>query len=427
MTEIEHVEPSVRRIEAIDVVRGFALLGILGPNMVVFAWPEQAMWSPDAISMSMGLLGTGPANEEANRIGHLIVEFFFFGKMMFLFSVLFGAGAVLFSRKFDGADSTLKTGAGLWYRRMGWLLLIGLLHGVFLWYGDILVFYALTGMGAIWWVRRWHPKTLLAVGALIYVLSTILMLQLIVFAVWAHKSGEMDLFAGLAEQIVAYQGIDQGSFADNFSSVFWQRLGDVAFMYLLVFPLFFAFAGTGMMMAGIALMRMGVLTGERSVRFYKKLAAIGLILGFSLTALALWGSAKLSSDVSGFLFQAVGQLVGIPTALGYAAVLILLVKTGRLAWLTHALAAVGRMALTNYLLQTLICTTLFYGYGFRLYASVEYLGMGLIMLVVWGVNIALSLVWGRFFRFGPMEWVWRCLTYWELIPIRARRQVGPGA
>ncbi len=416
MTEIEHVEPSAKRIEAIDVVRGFALLGILGPNMVVFAWPEQAMWSPEAISMSMRLLGTGPANEEVNQIGHLIVDFFFFGKMMFLFSVLFGAGAVLFSRKFDGEGTTLRTGAGLWYRRMGWLLLIGLVHGIFLWYGDILVFYALTGMGAIWWVRRWHPKTLLAVGTVFYVLSTILTVQLIVFAVWAHKSGHEDLFAGMAEEIVAYQG--------DFMSVFWQRLIGVIFMYLFVFPLFFAFAGTGMMMAGIALMRMGVLTGERSVQFYKKLAAIGLILGFSLTALALWGSTKLSADASGFLFQAVAQLVGIPTALGYAAILILLVKTGRLAWLTHALAAVGRMALSNYLLQTLICTTLFYGYGFGLYASVEYVGMGLIMVAVWSVNIAFSLVWSRFFRFGPMEWLWRCLTYWEIIPIRATRPEG---
>jgi uncharacterized protein len=417
MSDFEQVQPSVERIEAIDVVRGFALLGILGPNMLAFGWPEQAMWSPEVISMSMDMLGTGPANASANEVGHLVVEFFFFGKMMFLFTVLFGAGAVLFSRKFDGVDSTLKTGAGLWYRRMGWLLVIGLGHGLLFWYGDILVFYALAGMGLIWWVRRWSPKTLLAAGGGMYFLATVLMVQLIGFAVWDHDAGKSDLFAGIAEQIVGYQG--------DWASVFQQRLGDVAFMYLFVFPIYFVFAGSGMMMIGMGLMRMGLLSGERTIGFYKRLTVFGLVLGFMLTALAIWGSIKLSSDASGFLFQSVGQLVGIPTALGYAGVLILLVKTGRLRWLTHTLAAVGRMALTNYLLQTVICTTIFYGYGFGLFARVEYPQMALIMLGVWSVNIVLSLVWLRVFRFGPVEWVWRCLTYWQVLPIRVSRTPGP--
>jgi len=416
VSEVTHVEPTTRRIEAIDVVRGFALLGILGPNMLAFGWPEQAQWSPAVIGKSMEMLGTGPAHEAANRAGHLIVEFFFFGKMMFLFSMLFGAGAVLFARKFEGEGTTLKTGAVLWYRRMAWLVVIGLVHGVLFWYGDILVFYALTGMGMIWWVRRWEPKSLLAAGGGIYVLATVLMVELISLAVWDHDAGKSDLFAGIAEQIVGYQG--------DWYMVFHQRLEDLSFMYLFVFPAYFVFAGSGMMMIGMGLMRMGVLSGERPIGFYRKLAIVGLGLGCTLTAVAIWGSMQLSADASGFLFQSVGQLVGIPMALGYAGVLILLVKAGRLRRVTHALAAVGRMALTNYLLQTLICTTLFYGYGFGLFARVEYPQMGLIMLGVWGVNIALSLVWLRFFRFGPMEWLWRCLTYWRVLPIRASRPGG---
>lgn len=407
---IESPGPRTHRIETLDVVRGFALLGILGPNMLSFAWPEQAMWSHEAIAMSMELLGTGPADEEANRIGHLAVALFFHGKMMFLFSLLFGAGAVLFARKFDAPGSRLSAGAGLWYRRMAWLLGVGLCHGIFFWYGDILLFYAVIGMGAIWWVRRWSPGTLAAVGWVVFAAASLLMVAFMVMGVWAHEAGHEDMFAHMSASIVAYRG--------GYFSVMPVRLISLAMMVFVLLPFFFFWIGTGIMMMGMALMKWGFLTGQWSRRAYAATAAAGLVTGLGLTGLALWGIGMVESEASGMIFLGGGQLVGVPTAIGYAALLILLVKMGLLRWPTTALAAVGRMALSNYLLQTFICTTLFYGYGFGLFARVEYVGMAGIMVGVWCVNILFSLVWLRCFRFGPAEWAWRCLTYWRLLPIR---------
>jgi Predicted membrane protein len=114
----------------------------------------------------------------------------------------------------------------------------------------------------------------------------------------------------------------------------------------------------------------------------------------------------------------VAQLCGIPTSLGYAAALIWCVKAGVLRPVLAALEAVGRMALSNYFLQTILCTTLFYGYGFGLFAKVGYPALFGVAAAVWAVNIAFSLLWLRVFRFGPAEWLWRTLTYLRPQPMR---------
>lgn len=396
-----------QRYETLDVIRGFALLGILGPNILSFAWPEQVMFAPKVIGMSMEALGTGPANARVNEIGHMVVQVLFFGKMMFLFALLFGAGAALFAKKFDTEEHGLGAGAGLWYRRMGWLALFGFLHGMFLWFGDILLYYALTGMTAVWWVRRWRPKVLLLVSGAVYLGGTVMMFGFTMLGVWAHHEGHEDFFRGITESIVAHRG--------GYGDVFGARLPSILLMYILF--IFFFWTILAIMLAGLALVRNGCLTGERSTRFYAIGAMTMLPLGLTLTALTIWLTHRFNDKMPGFVFQGIGQFVGIGTALGYACVLILLVQSGSLRWVTTALAAVGRMALTNYLMQTIICTTLFYGYGFRMFATLEYPGMAVVVLGVWSLNIAFSLIWSRYFQFGPAEWAWRCLTYWRFFPI----------
>jgi uncharacterized protein len=108
----------------------------------------------------------------------------------------------------------------------------------------------------------------------------------------------------------------------------------------------------------------------------------------------------------------------VPVALGHAAVVMLICQAGLATWLTGRLAAVGRTALSNYLLQSLLCTTLFYGYGFGLFGSVDRVGMWGIVLVIWVLQLAISPVWLRTYRFGPAEWLWRSLTYWRWQPMR---------
>ena len=112
------------------------------------------------------------------------------------------------------------------------------------------------------------------------------------------------------------------------------------------------------------------------------------------------------------------QPIGVPLALGYASLIIALSKIGLFKIITIPLAAVGRMALTNYFAHTLLCTTFFYGYGLGYFAKIEYPELWIVVGSVWAFNICFSMLWLRFFKMGPFEWVWRCLTYRQLVPIR---------
>ncbi|MFT5422688.1 MAG: hypothetical protein ACI89L_000453 [Phycisphaerales bacterium] len=402
------------RHQSLDVIRGFALLGILGPNVLAFAWPSIAMYDPGVIDQTVAILTPDtPPHTAANDLAHDITSVFFFGKMMFLFSLLFGAGVVMYARKFEGRD--LKEGWWLWYRRMGWLLAIGLTHAVLFWYGDILVWYAVAGMGALWWVRKWSPKLQLLVGIGTYLLGAALMTGLMLLWVMfmgQSEQGEQSLTTAMNMEIEAYTG--------TYLMALKSRVVMLLQMYLVVLPLGFFWMCSGIMMGGMALTRLGVLTGERSTRFYAVTAAIGLTVGLSGSYAAFTALEHSGFDNAGMLFQGFGQLIGIPTSLGYAASLILLLKLGVLRPLTAALAAVGRMALSNYLLQTIMATTIFYPHGLGHFGTVQYPELWVVMGGIWAFNIVFSLAWLRFFRFGPAEWLWRSLTYWQPQPMLRR-------
>lgn len=407
-----HPVTESHRHRSLDVLRGFALLGILGPNILSFSWPSMAMYDPGVIGQTVSALTPDTqTHTAANDLAHNITSVFFFGKMMFLFSLLFGAGVVMYARKFEGGP--LSEGWGLWYRRMGWLLAIGLAHAVFLWYGDILVWYAVAGMGALWWVRRWSPKVQLLVGLGSYLLGSMLMTGLMTLWVMflsQSEQGAQSLDAALDMEIQAYTG--------TYLMALKSRVIMLLQMYIVILPLGFFWIVSGIMMGGMALTRMGVLTGERSTRFYGWLAVIGLTVGLVGTSAAYFGLKNSGVEHAGMYFQGFGQLVGIPTSLGYAGLLIFLLKLGVLRPVTAVLAAIGRMALTNYLSHTIIATTIFYSHGFGYWGEIQYPQLWFVMGGIWAFNVVLSLVWLRFFRFGPAEWLWRSLTYWECQPMR---------
>ncbi len=120
----------------------------------------------------------------------------------------------------------------------------------------------------------------------------------------------------------------------------------------------------------------------------------------------------------GIFYNAFGSLV---VALGHVGMLMLVVQSGLIAWLTTRLAAVGRMALSNYLTHSLVCTTLFYGYGFGLFGHINRTGLAGIVLFIWIFQLVVSPIWLKHFRFGPAEWLWRSLTYWRIQPIVVRQ------
>ncbi|MCA9304298.1 MAG: DUF418 domain-containing protein [Phycisphaerales bacterium] len=391
------------RLKSLDVLRGFALLGILAPNVVSFGWPGMAM-------VDHHVLG----DTRANYLGHAITSTVFLGKFMFLFAMLFGAGVIVYAHKYDRADepTKLSTGGWLWHRRCLVLLFFGLIHAYLFWYGDILTWYAVAGMTIVWWIRRVRTSILLPLAIGLYLLGTTLLAGFSAMGLWAVQEGHISqdelLGGGTEREIIAYTGTWLDALRIRFTSTI--------FMHLLLLP-FFVPAIVGLMSLGMVLMRNGVLAGQKSVRFYLTTGVVGVVLGGAITlgVFALTGGGH--DWRANFMWQPLAQPVGIPLALGYAMLIITVSKTPMLNFISTPLAAVGRMALTNYFLHTLLCTTFFYGYGLGYFASVEYPQLWLVIGAVWTVNVAFSLFWLRFFRFGPFEWLWRCMTYGKLLPI----------
>jgi uncharacterized protein len=177
-----------------------------------------------------------------------------------------------------------------------------------------------------------------------------------------------------------------------------------------------------MMLLGMALMKLDVLTGARSRRFYAKLAVSGFLLGIPMNATSAWFAVQSNFEITSFPIAFTAYHLGrLAVALGYLGVLILVVQAGALRWLTTALAAVGQMAFSNYIGQAVLCGFIFYGVGFGLFGRLERYQLIVVVAGVWMFNLVWSSLWLRHFRFGPLEWCWRSLTYWKRQPMRIRR------
>jgi uncharacterized protein len=176
------------------------------------------------------------------------------------------------------------------------------------------------------------------------------------------------------------------------------------------------------MLVGMGLMKLGVFSAQRSRRFYLWMVGLGYGVGlplmvFDATELIRHKFSVVYMIHGGILYNLFGSLV---VALGHVGLLMLIIQSGAISWLTTRLAAVGRMALSNYLFDSILCTTLFYGYGFGLFGGINRLGLAAIVLTIWIFQLLVSPIWLKYFRFGPAEWLWRSLTYWRLQPMRQR-------
>ena len=386
------------RILALDALRGFAVLGILIMNIQSYSSIQAAYLNPTAYGDLTGV------NLWIWTLSHLFAR----EKFMAIFSILFGAGVLLFA---DRVEARGRSAAGLHYRRTLWLIVIGMIHAYVFWYGDILVAYGLCAL-VVFLFRKLSPKWLLTLGIVAVAMGSLIF---IFFGwsipYWPQENYQQSLqhWMPSAESIQAEIAAYRGGWPEQMS----HRVPASIVMQTFLFLTFMSWRCGGLMLIGMALFKWGALTAQRSGRFYSILMGTGLGIGLPLVIYGILRDFKAdwSYDYSMFLGSQFNYWGSIPVALGYVAIVMLICKSGLWEKLVRRLAAVGRMALTNYLLQTVICTTIFYGHGLGLFGQVERGGQILIVFAVWMILLFISPLWLRRFQFGPAEWLWRTLTY----------------
>jgi uncharacterized protein len=389
---------AINRIISLDILRGLAVLGILIMNIQSFSMPSAAYINPTAFGDLSGI------NKWIWILSHLLAS----EKFMAIFSMLFGAGVVLFS---ENAESKNHNSAALHYKRMAWLLLFGLIHAYLLWYGDILFKYSLCGM-LIFVFRKMPPRPLLWLGLGFFVVPLVLN-NLIAWSIpyWPEENVESTLHSWSPGQEVISHQIDsmRGSWSDRMGI----RLPAAVFMHTSYFLMGSFWRIMSMMLLGMALFKWKILSAERSNTFYIRMILAGFLLGFTLSGLGVILNFKQGWNLEYSMFRGsqFNYLGSVGIALGYLGLVMLCSKTGRFQGVKALFAAVGRMAFTNYILMTLMAVFLFNGGGLALYGKVERLVQVAIVLGIWLLLLLISSFWLKRYRFGPLEALWRSLTY----------------
>ena len=405
------------RIESLDVLRGFALLGILLLNIIGFG-----MLSPSYSNPGFDLIGSSAIN-----IGSwMTVELFAEGAMRCLFSILFGAGVVLFTDTKSG---------WIHYKRTFWLLMFGFVNAyILVWSGDILVGYALAG-ALLYLARNRSAKSLFIIAGILILLMSLLHAmtafglgeaeQAHQRVIAAETSGdaitEVDQeaaqgwldFIGDFELNDADRSAEIAARTDSYLSVFSWTADKNAEVYVFILPMFLFWDALAMMMLGMALYKTGVLQATRRRSFYIKLMVMGFGLGLLINGYEVNRAISSNFDVFATFaqMQPTYHLGRLAMALGYIGLLCLICQSNLLLTFTSRLAVVGRMALTNYLMQSLICAVIFTGLGFGLLGDWQRIELYGVVIAIWIFQMWFSAFWLERYRFGPLEWVWRALTY----------------
>lgn len=440
---IQAVKPGIspvatnKRIHSIDVLRGVAVLGILLMNIPEFSMPRRysEAFRTDMHSIDFWI--------------RAVIMICWEGKMRALFSLLFGAGILLFILN---KKTTPGVSIALFYRRMFWLILFGLADAhLLLWDGDVLYSYGVIGMIAFLF-RRVNPK---------YLVLGIPLVAIIEFTIqtsyyqdmrqkrFAYMQATKELSPGQKpdakqeEALSQWREIEQtfipndqdiientqimksdyAAIAAKIRKLSWQ-LQTTYLVYGLWDPL-------ALMLLGMALFKWGFLTGEWSKKKYLCTALLGYGLGLPLVIFdfcyayiyfpnlaATFSHMEQHSIVWINLVYPVQRILLV---MAHAAVIMLIIQSGMWKNFIGGLGAVGRMALTNYVMQSIICTLFFFGYGLNFYATFRYHEIFYVVFAIWILQFWLSSIWLNYFQFGPLEWLWRTLTYRKIQPMRKNR------
>ncbi len=395
------------RIAAIDVLRGFAVLGILVMNVQSYSMISAAYLNPAANDKLTG------AGFPVWVLTHVLTD----TKFMSIFSMLFGAGMALMAER---AASRGAAATGVHYRRQFWLLVLGLAHAHLIWYGDILVPYALCGF-VLYSLRNVRPWRLIVAGFAMTAVTPAFFLLTAASIPQMPAEAREALAQGWAPPTAEVQA-EIEIYRSGWLTQMPERSSQALELETFLFLLMFFWRSGGLMLVGMGLFKLGVLSARSSPTFYRRLAIGGLGLGFPIVVAGVIFNQRHDfsfehSQFQGYTFNYVGSL-GV--FLGYVALVMLAVRNGFLPALQRRLQAAGRMAFTNYISQSVICTFIFYGHGLGLFEQVDRLSQFGIVVAVWVLQLLWSPWWLARFRFGPLEWLWRSLTYMKFQPMAVR-------
>lgn len=396
------------RLHVLDLIRGIAVLGILMMNIQAFSMPFVTYMNPTVYGDLTGI------NYWSWYFSHLIFD----QKFMSIFSMLFGMGVLIFAER---ADAREGHSGKRHYIRMMWLLVFGLIHAYLIWWGDILVAYAISGSLA-YLFRDAKVKTWLwtALG-LIVLISLVQWSQGFAFP---HMTEEQ-----IAKDILPMWQPDQPlldaelkAYLGSWTEAFNYRVGQTATLQL--YMIFYVPKILALNLIGMAMLKSGFVKGAWSKSQYLLMGLVLITTGMMLTAIGAGNNMAAGfhytySMAFGIQYNYWGSAF---TAVGYISLLMLLANNIQTSVIKRSFARVGQMAFTNYIAQSLLCTFIIYGHGFGLYGQLERYQQVLFTIAVWLVLIVFSNVWMSRFRFGPLEWLWRSLTYGKLQSIQQKQK-----
>ena len=407
------------RFPAIDIARGFAVMGILALNIIAFAMPEAAYFNPRAWG------GTSLADIGAWALSFILID----GKMRGLFSLLFGASMLL---AMDKAEMEGRNGRTAHIVRAFWLAMIGLAHYLLLWWGDILLLYAAISLIALVCTGK-QPVALVKLAFLAFAAHFVILIGLMLNiyglqnAAIAPDASPMaaqaltDMLArigqpgtpDIAHEVALYRGAFAPMLADRANQLPGWILSGFQFM---------ALDTLGFMLLGMAMLKAGFLTGQWPAAQYYMTARHCFLIGLPpMVALAAWAIWSGFDTVTTFgIAFAWSFPLRIPLTVGFAALIFRAAVRARPGALLKRIGAAGRMTLTNYLATSLVMTGIFYGWGLGWFGMLSRAQSYLLLLPMWLLMLGWSQPWLKAFRYGPAEWLWRSLERGKAMPMRRR-------
>lgn len=413
--EVGEVRPDAQRegrriwIVSLDVIRGAALLGILAVNVQSFGMPDATLWSPTAPGDSR------PWNLVLWLVTHILAH----EKFIAIFSMLFGAGIVLMSQN---AEHRGTSAARLHYRRMAVLAVFGLAHAYLLWAGDVLFSYAMCGSVAFLF-RELRPGTLLLVAFCLLTIGS--------FLYWEYSapgtSAVRDVVQVFRDAILPVQRsaspkAQMAAYRSGWREQMAARVPSALEVETVDFALVTFWRVTALMLGGMACLKLGAFSDFNNSRANRSAVFAGFAVGVPVAMLGTFVGFShqwASTSALNIDFE-LNYWAGLLTCIGWMGAIKEFACRRPAHWISKGLGSMGRMSLTNYLAQTVVCTSIFNGHGLGLFGWIDRIGQFVLVLAIWSAQFCASSIWLKWFSFGPAEWIWRTATYRRAVPMLRR-------